>query len=291
MIRLTIEHSRLLLLLTHYVRRVSGRTTRDVIQALMDHCERAMAPTHPDRRLLENMSVGVNVREDLADVSEAIGNQLVTIGNKGLHGDLIDRLAGVLKGPFANNVLSGQTLNILRKEILLPSEAGAIKALKDKEMSCGRCGSVLTEGEMVSLIAGSVWCFRCYRPTSVACTKPGCKEHAAIGNQLSKMSSKGTDCGRHSEKSEAEKPVTVAADPTWIEMARQAANQPIRRQPPINRILRERERERQAMDALNAVTNRPVNIDWGAAGIQANMPQMEFAQAARIIADDTEEDV
>lgn len=114
----------------------------------------------------------------LDDLSTQINQQA---NSRGHESDLIETFVKILKTPRGLNILSGKTLDQLRKAILLPDElAGLKQRLQKEELHCGSCGSLLHRGEMLTLGVESgggviVSCGTCIVPRLVKCWNN--KEH------------------------------------------------------------------------------------------------------------------
>lgn len=126
------------------------------------------------QQALMNLEDGSIPEESLPSLFETVVSVLKSKGK--VPGDLIDMLVDVLKGPHARSVLSGQTLILLRKVLLLPEEtAGLIERLKKREMSCVNCGHDFLSGEAASVYAErdmtALYCYSCYNPSWVKCYK------------------------------------------------------------------------------------------------------------------------
>lgn len=116
--------------------------------------------------------------------------------------DLIDEIVRTLGLPFCRNTLSGETINRLRKAILLPDErAGLVKRLRERSMSCSNCGHQFHNGEMGTLYYDGrehvILCTNCHRPTQVACHTCGGTHSADIADtQVLNDAIFGTRCTR-----------------------------------------------------------------------------------------------
>lgn len=97
---------------------------------------------------------------------------------------LIDRIIEILQLPNTSNVLSGRTLDALRKALLSQDELrGLDERLKAANRHCGRCGKDLVRGEMTYMSAPgnaqvadaiTFLCTRCGTPQYRACEAAGC---------------------------------------------------------------------------------------------------------------------
>jgi hypothetical protein len=143
-------------------------------------------------------------------------------------GDLIERIADILKLPWSTNLLHSQ-VSQLRKALLLPDELGkALTSMKNLEWHCGGCGRPICPSELVTTHNTSggnvIYCARCVQPTQIACS--GCKEGAAaLPRSVATALTKSYDCG-HATK--VERPDTQDED-REIARAQHALEQQLRR--------------------------------------------------------------
>lgn len=171
-----------------------GYTMQDVKRGVQDEWGGRMNPQNRAmtadaysqvRNTLAQFDDGQVEEQSLQSLFETV---LTTLRSKGkTPSDLVDAIVDVLKGPYARNVLSGQTLTMLRKVLLLPEEsAGLVERLKKKEMSCAHCGHKFEGTEMACSYfeaSGVVFfCYGCAFPTYIRCAK--CQGSAIIPNKL-----------------------------------------------------------------------------------------------------------
>lgn len=104
---------------------------------------------------------------------------------------LIDAIEHILSNNGARNVLTGQTLENLRKALWQPSErSNTVAKLRLREMGCSTCAHRFEPGEVVTFTIQrnepSFVCTACLQPTLVSCSMPGCMEHLKGPSALSK---------------------------------------------------------------------------------------------------------
>lgn len=117
------------------------------------------------------------------------------LGSEGLVGEgevpLIDAIEHILSNNSARNVLTGSTLENLRKALWQPSErSNTVAKLRLREMGCSTCAHRFESGEVVTFTINrnepSFVCTACLQPTLVSCSMPGCMEHLKGPSALSK---------------------------------------------------------------------------------------------------------
>lgn len=171
-------------------------------------------PDTPPREVIERVrhildNDNVLYGED-ARIDEMIGRiveQLDATDGSGAgesNSTLIDKMVAALQETYGRNILSGKTLEALRKALLLPSESdGLYKRLAAKEMSCANCGHGFIVGEMGAFVADKVtngtatfmvYCTKCYKPSLMACDGDDCKHAAAFPTSVQRHFRKPTYC-------------------------------------------------------------------------------------------------
>jgi hypothetical protein len=136
-------------------------------------------------------------------LSEMIDALLSAPGTTSHHGSLIDQIVELLKEPYSRNVLSGKTLNALRRAILLPEEMAKVAEAFRKELACAACGKTFVNTEMAIFEAGppvAFFCTRCTIPSFAACkVSSNCDGVSPLDQKaLAKAIGNKPDCGEHS---------------------------------------------------------------------------------------------
>jgi hypothetical protein len=121
--------------------------------------------------------------------------------------------------------IGSDPIKAIQKAILTPNEVGAVKELLQKaELCCGACGRPLRDGELITFmsptsISPQLYCYRCIRPTWVACTK--CDDVAMIDRKFYIGQHKG--CATHDTTPTAYKAAVRTPEPSiWQHIAQQA---------------------------------------------------------------------
>ena len=92
-------------------------------------------------------------------------------------GDLIDTIVSAIGLPHAGSVLSGRTIDTLRRAILLPDEIVGLRTrLAEQELHCSSCGRPFGSNEMVTFVKNMtshaspfLYCASCRLPSTRAC--------------------------------------------------------------------------------------------------------------------------
>ncbi len=101
-------------------------------------------------------------------------------------GELIELIAGVLMEADSRNVIGGDTLEALRRAVLLPREyATAKRLINEKARFCSTCGHQFADMEIASFYRGAMMCVDCLIPTTVGCRQ--CKRQLALPNALQRI--------------------------------------------------------------------------------------------------------
>lgn len=114
-------------------------------------------------------------------------------------GDMINLIVNELKLPYFRNHLSGNNLDRLRHQLLLPQERAEFQRLMaNKEMACVQCGHQFNNGEMSTYTEEGFVCSNCYTPNQMGCKH--CEQSAHVPDKLRDGIRKVGDCGCRERK-------------------------------------------------------------------------------------------
>lgn len=110
--------------------------------------------------------------------------------------DLIDYVVEALQLQHGRNVMSGKTLDGLRRHVLLPQERAALFSRLGRDAACGGCGHQFTEGEQATFDGGdadgrtqsSFYCQQCVVARSIRCA--ACDGHVELPKKVHQITSR-----------------------------------------------------------------------------------------------------
>jgi hypothetical protein len=134
---------------------------------------------------------------------------------------LLKRIIDVLKAPNVRNILTGETVRLLRDTALLPMERAEIQARLKDTQSCASCGKDFNQGELIIYARTFLGddqplhfvCGNCASPSQVACGHKGCKSGWELPGTLVKFFQvkKKRMCREHRKEESGQ---TVQSEPT-----------------------------------------------------------------------------
>jgi hypothetical protein len=131
---------------------------------------------HPPRDMYNTSTLLSTINDQLISGAAPDDDEMDPDESAKLQGDLIDTIAEMLQSPYAQNVLSGSTLGVLRKALLRPEEASKLREETRKVLRC-TCGINFISGEAVTFgddETPQFRCRRCHRPSYARCRTRGC---------------------------------------------------------------------------------------------------------------------
>ncbi len=141
---------------------------------------------------------GDQIEGSLDEMATEMAQQLCQLR---VDGDLIDTMVHVLGLPHAASVLSGRTLEALRKAILLPDEiAGLRTRLAEQELHCSNCARPFVSNEMLCIVRNTtgtspaIYCAACRTPTVRACTNCNSTNKVALSTTTIKGITRACTC-------------------------------------------------------------------------------------------------
>lgn len=169
----------------------------------------------------------------LEHLIEDLGRQLDQAqANQNVDGAIIDEVVKMVSMTFGRNTIHGETLNHLRRTLLIPEELSELRTKLDRaELRCYGCGRRLQDGEMVTLNVQegrnrdvAVTCVYCRPPDFVPCK---CGELTATPKSITGNLNKGVTCPNCAGKTkpkpaqaEAPRPPAHPDDQVQIEFQR-----------------------------------------------------------------------
>ena|SRR3989304_219036 len=184
--------------------KLNGHDLADVEDKACDCWYNRIAGNQQDAAVIQAIGSYVNQKSNRAATVRDVEtiDDLINIMVKQLtfeqdSGDIIDALVETVRLPYARNVLSGKTIDELRKAILIPSEIVGLKdRLIKRELSCVSCGHEFTNAEIGVISkedAGvEIFCAKCAYPTHVACVV--CKRTTKLSTEILDLFDKGMKC-------------------------------------------------------------------------------------------------
>ena len=185
------------LILLHY--RDRGGSWNDCIRYTKEYWNH-YDPSVLRHHTIESVGLAASINEDMDSEGENIDDlinhlisQLTVRESEVKDKTLIDAIVETLKLPFVGSVLAGNTLQSLKKAILVPDElAGLQERLAQKELHCSNCGHRFINGEMVSIHGTGtgrsnpqLYCTSCYTPGYSVCNY--CKTTKPFSKAVTKL--------------------------------------------------------------------------------------------------------
>ena len=132
--------------------------------------------------------------------------------NASVRGALIDSILEILQRPYSRNSFNSAHLDLLKRAILFPQESKEIaQKVLEVERVCCQCFTPLSNEELVTFRfatdgmgnpSAMIYCYRCRKPTVIACETKGCKDKMKLPEHLLR---KTPVCANHNNKPIGEK--------------------------------------------------------------------------------------